>query len=85
MSFHVGAQAMCEMLTIVGKKLEEVTKDKKRLDGYFAILEKWGKIKVDCLPCQHAVSILCRCASIISRGNMWGLQACRMMGVMMRN
>lgn len=40
------AQAMCEMLTVVGKKLEEVTKDKKRLDGYFAILEKWAKNKV---------------------------------------
>lgn len=41
-------QAMCEMLTVVGKKLEEVTKDKKRLDGYFAILEKWSKSKVRC-------------------------------------
>ncbi|EIE25379.1 hypothetical protein COCSUDRAFT_46693 [Coccomyxa subellipsoidea C-169] len=38
-------EAMCEMLTVVGKKLEEVTKDKKRLDGYFAILEKWAKNK----------------------------------------
>lgn len=37
---------MCEMLTIVGKKLEEVTKDKKRLDGYFVILDKWSKNKV---------------------------------------
>ncbi len=34
------------MLTIVGKKLEEVTKDKKRLDGYFVILDKWSKNKV---------------------------------------
>ncbi|BDA41688.1 Eukaryotic translation initiation factor isoform 4G-1 [Coccomyxa sp. Obi] len=38
-------EAMCEMLTIVGKKLEEVTKDKKRLDGYFVILDKWSKNK----------------------------------------
>lgn len=37
---------MCDMLAIVGKKLEETTKDKKRLDGYFVILEKWGKNKV---------------------------------------
>ena len=47
-------QAMCEMLTVVGKKLEEVTKDKKRLDGYFAILEKWSKSKArfisECRP-----------------------------------
>lgn len=42
---------MCEMLTVVGKKLEEVTKDKKRLDGYFAILEKWSKSKV------HSISV----------------------------
>lgn len=46
----LGLQAMCEMLTIVGKKLEEVTKDKKRLEGYFAILEKWSKSKARCLP-----------------------------------
>ena len=36
---------MCEMLSIVGKKLEDVTKDKKRLEGYFVILEKWAKSK----------------------------------------
>ena len=42
---------MCEMLTIVGKKLEEVTKDKKRLDGYFVILDKWSKNKV-CGYCE---------------------------------
>jgi translation initiation factor 4G len=39
-------QAMCGMLTIVGKKLEETTKDKKRLEGYFVILVKWSKSKV---------------------------------------
>lgn len=39
-------QAMCEMLSIVGKKLEENTKDKRRLEGYFVILEKWSKSKV---------------------------------------
>ena len=44
-------QAMCEMLSIVGKKLEENTKDKRRLEGYFVILEKWSKSKVrPCLP-----------------------------------
>ena len=37
---------MCEMLSIVGKKLEENTKDKRRLEGYFVILEKWSKSKV---------------------------------------
>jgi hypothetical protein len=37
---------MCEMLTIVGKKLEENTKDKRRLEGYFVILDKWSKSKV---------------------------------------
>ena len=39
-------QAMCEMLSIVGKKLEESTKDKRRLEGYFVILDKWTKSKV---------------------------------------
>lgn len=43
-------QAMCEMLSIVGKKLEENTKDKRRLEGYFVILDKWSKSKVLYLP-----------------------------------
>ena len=43
-------QAMCEMLSIVGKKLEENTKDKRRLEGYFVILDKWSKSKVPPLP-----------------------------------
>ena len=38
------------MLSIVGKKLEENTKDKRRLEGYFVILEKWSKSKVPPLP-----------------------------------
>ena len=51
----LGAQAMCEMLSIVGKKLEEVTKDKKRLEGYFVILEKWAKSKARaCIAQCHA-------------------------------
>ncbi len=37
------AQAMCEMLTIVGKRLEEAAKNKARLEGYFAVLERWAK------------------------------------------
>ena len=42
---------MCEMLSIVGKKLEEMTKDKRRLEGYFVILDKWSKSKVLCPAC----------------------------------
>ena len=41
---------MCEMLSIVGKKLEENTKEKRRLEGYFVILDKWSKSKVLPLP-----------------------------------
>ncbi|KAK9827674.1 hypothetical protein WJX81_006915 [Elliptochloris bilobata] len=36
-------EAMCEMLTIVGKKVEETAKNKQRLEGYFAVLERWAK------------------------------------------
>ncbi len=39
------AQAMCEMLTIVGKKVEDTSKNKTRLEGYFAVLERWSKSK----------------------------------------
>ena len=42
---HGWAQAMCEMLTIVGKKVEEMTKSKQRIEGYFAVLERWSKSK----------------------------------------
>lgn len=44
-----GAQAMCEMLTIAGQKMDEAQKAEggknKRMDGYFVILEKWSKNK----------------------------------------
>jgi hypothetical protein len=41
---------MCEMLTVAGKKLDELSPgakpaDKKRVEGYFVILEKWSKNK----------------------------------------
>lgn len=36
---------MCEMLTIVGKMLEETTKTQQRIEGYFAVLERWSKSK----------------------------------------
>ncbi len=64
---HGLPQAMCEMLTIVGKKLEEVTKDKKRLEGYFVILEKWGKSKARicslCALTPHLQPLLVAAAS----------------------
>lgn len=47
---------MCEMLSIMGKKLEENTKDKKRLEGYFVILERWSKSKVCCISPKHLPS-----------------------------
>ena len=47
---------MCEMLSIMGKKLEENTKDKKRLEGYFVILERWSKSKVCCIAPKHLPS-----------------------------
>ena len=35
------AQAVCEMLAIAGKQLDEVARDRKRVDGYFSILDKY--------------------------------------------
>ncbi|KAK9820254.1 hypothetical protein WJX72_008106 [[Myrmecia] bisecta] len=36
-------EALCEMLTIAGKKLDESDKGRKKLEGYFVLLEKWAK------------------------------------------
>lgn len=34
-------QALCELLTTSGKNLDNRTKEKKKIDGYFTALEKW--------------------------------------------
>ena len=36
-------QALCEMLTIAGKRLDEVTKKRAQVDGYYATLEKLAR------------------------------------------
>ncbi len=36
-------QALCEMLTIAGKRLDEVTKKRPQVDGYFTALEKLSR------------------------------------------
>ena len=36
-------QALCEMLTIAGKRLDEVTKKRPQVDGYFATVEKLSR------------------------------------------
>ena len=36
-------QALCEILTIAGKRLDEVTKKRPQVEAYFASLEKLAK------------------------------------------
>ena len=70
-------QAMCEMLSIVGKKLEESTKDKRRLEGYFVILDKWSKSKVAAPPSAH-IAACCKQCNLAH--NFPRLQACSAAG-----
>ena len=43
MSVVCSHQALCEILTISGKRLDAVTKKRAQVEGYFASLEKLGK------------------------------------------
>eukprot|EP00884_Botryococcus_braunii_P007223 jgi/Botrbrau1/16501/Bobra.0142s0095.1 len=44
--FEENVEAMCEMLTVAGKKMDlQGGKSKPKMDGYFVILEKWSKSK----------------------------------------
>ena len=37
-------QAVCEMVTIAGKSMDEVARDRKRMDGYFSTLDKYASV-----------------------------------------